>query len=284
MSNPTHSKPRRDRRRRHLHRPRLLRDRPRHRRIRRSSPPSRHHAAELRAGRAQRAGQGRRRSARTVDFLAHGTTVVINALTERKGVKTALITTEGFRDTLEIARGNRPDFFNLHLREAGAVRAALSAPRAARPHRLQGRGAEAARPLRPAGDPRRLPRGGRRGGRHLLPAFLRQSGHEQAVLARGAASCGPSVAVVASHQITREWREYERTNTAVLSAYVQPIAERYLARLHDGLARRRLRRAALHHAVELRRRLARAVTRRSRSPWSSPARPPASGARPSSAG
>ncbi|MCB1348322.1 MAG: hydantoinase/oxoprolinase family protein, partial [Maritimibacter sp.] len=49
-----------------------------------------------------------------VDFLAHGTTVVINALTERKGVKVGLITTEGFRDSLEIARGNRPDFFNLH--------------------------------------------------------------------------------------------------------------------------------------------------------------------------
>src|SRR5579875_1130082 len=49
-----------------------------------------------------------------IAFLAHGTTVVINALTERKGVKTGLITTEGFRDSLAIARGNRPDFFNLH--------------------------------------------------------------------------------------------------------------------------------------------------------------------------
>ena len=49
-----------------------------------------------------------------IAFLAHGTTLVINALTERKGVRTGLITTEGFRDSLEIARGNRPDFFNLH--------------------------------------------------------------------------------------------------------------------------------------------------------------------------
>ena len=52
-----------------------------------------------------------------IDFLAHGTTVVINALTERKGAKVGLITTEGFRDTLEIARGNRPDLFNLHYRK-----------------------------------------------------------------------------------------------------------------------------------------------------------------------
>ena len=51
---------------------------------------------------------------REIVFLAHGTTLVINALTERKGVMTGLITTEGFRDSLEIARGNRPDFFNLH--------------------------------------------------------------------------------------------------------------------------------------------------------------------------
>ena len=48
-----------------------------------------------------------------IDVMAHGTTVVINALTERKGAKTALITTQGFRDVLEIGRGNRPDFFNL---------------------------------------------------------------------------------------------------------------------------------------------------------------------------
>jgi len=74
----------------------------------------------------------------TVDFLAHGTTVVINALTERKGVKVGLITTEGFRDTLEIARGNRPDFFNLHYRKPGAVRAALSPSGIAGAHDLQG--------------------------------------------------------------------------------------------------------------------------------------------------
>src|SRR6218665_678370 len=70
---------------------------------------------------------------KSVDFLAHGTTVVINALTERKGVKVGLITTEGFRDTLEIARGNRPDFFNLHYEKpASFVPRSLS-------HELPGR-------------------------------------------------------------------------------------------------------------------------------------------------
>ena len=56
-------------------------------------------------------------SLKDVEFFAHGTTVVINALTERKGVKTGLITTRGFRDILEIARGNRPDFFNLRYQK-----------------------------------------------------------------------------------------------------------------------------------------------------------------------
>ena len=50
-----------------------------------------------------------------IDFFAHGTTVVINALTEHKGAKTALITTKGFRDVLEIARCNRPDLFNFNF-------------------------------------------------------------------------------------------------------------------------------------------------------------------------
>ena len=44
----------------------------------------------------------------------HGATVVINAITERKGVRTALVTTRGFRDVIAIGRGNRPDMYNLH--------------------------------------------------------------------------------------------------------------------------------------------------------------------------
>src|SRR5437588_1352017 len=49
-------------------------------------------------------------------LVNHGTTLVINALIQRKGAKTALVTTAGFRDVLEIARGNRPDPFDLHYR------------------------------------------------------------------------------------------------------------------------------------------------------------------------
>src|SRR6202023_4441080 len=61
-----------------------------------------------------------------VSFFVHGGTTVINAITERKGVKTALITTAGFRDVLEIGRGNRPDLYNLRfIKETAFVTRAL---------------------------------------------------------------------------------------------------------------------------------------------------------------
>jgi N-methylhydantoinase A len=169
-----------------------------------------------------------------VAFFAHGTTVVINALTERKGVKTALITTEGFRDVLEIARGNRPDFFNLMYEKPKPF-----VPRRLRreaPGRMNYRGEETA-PLNLAGLPAILDDFRAEGVEAIAICLLHayaNPAHERA-LAAEVRRLMPEVAVVASHQITREWREYERTNTTVLSAYVQPIAESYLDRLERGL-------------------------------------------------
>ena len=169
-----------------------------------------------------------------VDFLAHGTTVVINALTERKGVKVGLITTEGFRDTLEIARGNRPDFFNLHYEKPKPF-----VPRYLRrevPGRMSYTGEEL-RPLDLSGLPAILDDFKAEGVQAIAVCFLHSyanMSHEQAAIA-AVQRLWPGVSVVSSHQITREWREYERTNTAVLSAYVQPTAERYLSRLAGGL-------------------------------------------------
>lgn len=169
-----------------------------------------------------------------VDFLAHGTTVVINALTERRGVKTGLITTHGFRDVLEIARANRPDYFNLKW-----VKPAPFVPRYLRSEitgRLHTNGQER-QPLElaqvaaiieafRADDVQAI-------AICLLHAYANPA-HEQAVL-NEVRRLWPDVSVVASHQITREWREYERSSTTVLSAYVQPIAARYLDELASGL-------------------------------------------------
>lgn len=170
-----------------------------------------------------------------VSALAHGTTVVINALTERKGAKTALITTEGFRDVLEIARGNRPDFFNLHYRKPEPF-----VPRKFRfevPGRLTPDGEERI-PL----DVSRIPeiaQALRDGGIEAVAVCLLHSyanpEHEIAVV-DALREAWPEGTIVASHQITRQWREYERSSTAVLSAFVQPTAEKYLTKLEDGLA------------------------------------------------
>jgi N-methylhydantoinase A len=172
-----------------------------------------------------------------IESLAHGTTVVINALAERKGVLTGLITTEGFRDSLEIARGNRPDFFNLHY-----VKPPPFVPRYLR-REVRGRLAQDGSerwPLELDGLEAIVEDFRREGVRAIAICLLHSyanPAHERAVLER-IRELWPGVSAVASHQITREWREYERTSTTVLSAYVQPIAERYLTRLSDGVRAR----------------------------------------------
>ena len=172
-----------------------------------------------------------------VDFLAHGTTVVINALTERKGAKVGLITTEGFRDALEIARGNRPDFFNLHYQKPKPF-----VPRYLRrelPGRMDYRGAEM-RPLDLAPLPAIVEAFRSDGVEAVAICFLHSyanPAHERAAEAE-VRRLWPEIHAVSSHSIAREWREYERTSTTVLSAYVQPSAERYLRRLSDGLSTR----------------------------------------------
>jgi len=173
------------------------------------------------------------------EFFAHGTTVVINAITERRGVKTALITTRGFRDILEIARGDRPDFFNLRYHKPPAF-----VPRHLRleiSERIDHLG-NVLLPLAlgelPALVARLKAEGVEAVGVCLLNAYANPA-HEQA-LTTALARAWPEVTVVASHQVTRMWREYERTNTTALSAYVQPITQRYLDGLQSKLKQRGL--------------------------------------------
>lgn len=169
-----------------------------------------------------------------VEFFAHGTTVVINALTERKGVKTALITTRGFRDVLEIGRGDRPDYFNLRYRKPEVF-----VPRHLRmeiTERMTHKG-EVYRPLLLEELDPILAHFRQEDVQAIAISLLHayaNPAHEQAVL-EAVTAAWPEVSVVASHQISREWREYERSSTAVLSAYVQPIAAKYLDSLSTQL-------------------------------------------------
>lgn len=168
-----------------------------------------------------------------IEVLRHGTTVVINALLERKGASTALVTTEGFRDILEIGRGNRPESFNLfYHRMEPLVSRALRFEVA---ERMDARG-NVLRPLEEAALAKLVTE--LREARVeavaicLLHAW-RNPMHEQRIAEylRQRLDCFVS----ASHEISREFREYERTSTAVLNAYVGPSTAHYLARFGDSL-------------------------------------------------
>ncbi|NOZ72096.1 MAG: hydantoinase/oxoprolinase family protein [Chloroflexi bacterium] len=168
--------------------------------------------------------------------FVHGTTIVINAITERKGAKTALITSEGFRDVLEIGRGNRPDYFNLEYQKPKPF-----VPRYLRrevPGRINYKGIES-KPLDLSALPDILADFRAEGVEAIAVCLLNSyanSAHEEATV-QEIKALWPEVSVVGSYQITREWREYERTSTAVLSAYVQPISHRYLDDLTGRLSK-----------------------------------------------
>ncbi|MGD9764804.1 MAG: hydantoinase/oxoprolinase family protein [Candidatus Binatia bacterium] len=171
----------------------------------------------------------------SVEFFVHGGTTVINAITERKGARTALITTAGFRDVLEIQRGNRPDLYNLRFdKERPFV------PRLLRfevRERVDATG-RVLEPLNLAEVDHIIERCRQEAVEAIAIQFLHSyvaPDHEAECAAYVRAHL-PGVAVTASHEITREWREYERANTAVLNAYVQPIVERYLTRLEEAVS------------------------------------------------
>jgi N-methylhydantoinase A len=170
-----------------------------------------------------------------VSFFVHGGTTVINAITERKGVKTALVTTRGFRDVIAIGRGNRPDLYNLHSEPSAPF-----VPRHLRfevTERLDARG-KVRIPIDADEIDAIADALADSGVAAIAVLFLHAYANpvHEAVAATRLRERLPGVAVTASHEVSRRWREYERTNTAVLSAYVQPIMSRYLANLNRALA------------------------------------------------
>lgn len=169
-----------------------------------------------------------------VAMLAHGATVVINALTERRGAKTALITTRGFRDVLEIGRGNRPDLFNLNfVKPVPFVERYLRLEVSERTTHLGQVQAPAALDELPAlVDRLRL-----EGVEAVAICFLHayRNPHNEAAVAQELRRLMPDLPVVASHEISREWREYERSNTTVASAYVSPVVRKYVQALQAAI-------------------------------------------------
>jgi N-methylhydantoinase A len=170
-----------------------------------------------------------------LEFFAHGATVVINAITERKGARVGLIATRGFRDVIEIARGNRPDLFNFNFEKPRPfVERHLRLELA---ERCNYKG-EIELPVDLEALPAVLERFRSEGVEAIAVCFLhayRNPTNEAAVVS-AIRSAWPEVSVVASHEISREWREYERASTTVLSAYVHPVTQSYINSLEQELA------------------------------------------------
>ncbi len=167
------------------------------------------------------------------DEIVHGTTVATNALLERKGARTALITTEGFEDVIEIGRQARPEIYNLMV-----TRPAPLVPRKLRfgVGERTGPEGELLAPL----DAQSLARVVKQIARLkaesaavcLLFSFANPE-HEKRI-ARALEPLGIPVSL--SHRILPEYREYERTSTVVINAYLAPIMSRYLGALVEGLS------------------------------------------------
>ena len=170
-----------------------------------------------------------------VEFFIHGTTVATNTLLERKGARTALVVTAGFRDVLQIGRQDRPDLYDWRVRRAdplvprrlrfellervthtGEVLIPVEEDALARVvEEVAGAGVDAAAVC-------------------LLHSYANPS-HERAV-GEALRKALPGVPVSLSHEILPEFKEYERMSTTAINAYVAPVMERYLRRLERSVS------------------------------------------------
>ena len=173
----------------------------------------------------------------TLTQIAHGTTVATNAVLERKGGRLGIITTEGFRDTLEIGRQMRQEMYEVRLDPQTPV---FLAPRAMR-HGVRervGPGGEVIEPLDEASVRDALDRLAMAGAECvavcLLFSFVNPE-HERRVR-EVARTEHPEIEVSLSSEVDPAFREYERTAVTAFDAYIKPTVRRYLARLAQRLA------------------------------------------------
>lgn len=171
--------------------------------------------------------------------VVHGTTVATNTLLERRGARTALVTTAGFADVLAIGRQNRPDLYALTPHKPPPL--VEAAWRLEAPERVSAQG-EVLTPLTPAALStlvERLAAGEIESVAVCLLFSFLYPAHEQAIRAALQAT-GRDWHISLSCEILPVFREYERTVATVINAYVAPKMSRYLQRLAAGLAPRRL--------------------------------------------
>ena len=156
-------------------------------------------------------------------LLLHGTTVATNALLQRKGGRTMLVTDRGYEDLIEIGRQVRPSLYDSNADRAAAL--------ISRDHRI---GWETTDEV--------LDRVSSAAPEAVAVALLNSFANPAAELAviRALTDRFPALPVSASHQVNPEFREYERIATTVLNAYLQPVVARYLRALEDRVQARRI--------------------------------------------
>ena len=169
-----------------------------------------------------------------VDFFVHGTTVGLNAFLERKGERVLLIATAGLGDAYTIARGNRHTLYELRYRKPEQL-----VPRRDI-HEVRGRLAWDGKEIEPLSRSDFEPiikKVQDEGINAVAVCFVHAYAYPEHELAAREilAQALPNVSISLSHEVAREWREYERSSSAVMNAYVAPVVERYLSSLQQNL-------------------------------------------------
>lgn len=170
-----------------------------------------------------------------IDVFVHGTTLATNAILERRGARTALIATGGFRDVLEIGSEGRHDQYDLQLVKARPL--VSREMRFTVPERTDAKG-KVRLPLDVGALSSLIDRLRSEDVESVAIAFLHayansQHEHQAADLIR---SKLPNISITLASDVCPEIREYERTSTAVANAYVKPLIGGYLARMDEALA------------------------------------------------
>jgi N-methylhydantoinase A len=165
--------------------------------------------------------------------IVHGTTVGTNALLQRRGARVALVTTEGFEDVIEIGRQARPELYNLN-----AVKPPPLVPSELR-FGARERVTSAGKVLEPLGEDQLeelYEQLNRSGCESIAVSLLFSFAHPQHEQTIGRALRPLGLPLSISHEILPEYREYERTATVTVNAYLQPLMGRYLNRLSESVA------------------------------------------------
>lgn len=170
-----------------------------------------------------------------IEFFVHGTTVGLNAFLERKGARLLLLMTAGLRDAYTIARGDRKTLYDVQYRKPQRLVPRRDVLEVRERLRSDGTVFE---PLHEEDFAPIVQKIRDEGIQSVAVCFVHayvNPAHELRAREILRAALGDDFSVTLSHEIAREWREYERASSAVMNAYIAPVVQRYLTRLEQEL-------------------------------------------------